>query len=123
MESIKYGLFVFVKFTAAALVCLAGFSSSFAYERPAKDAVVKRAGETPGVDKRMEIQQKRIDAGVASGRLSTDQAATAQGLKNKLSSDAAVAKADGKVTKEERSLLHSDAKSVNQYLIEHRKAK
>ena len=64
---------------------------------------------TPGVDKRIENQQKRIDQGVASGQLTGKEAVRMQKREDHLKSDVAAAKADGTVTPQERKKLQHEA--------------
>jgi hypothetical protein len=71
---------------------------------PAKDPAA-----TPGIDKRQENQQKRIDAGVKSGQLTEREAARMEKRQDKLQADKQKAQADGVVTKQERRQLHHEA--------------
>ena len=65
---------------------------------------------TPGIDKRMANQQKRIDQGVASGQLNAKETSRLQKREAKLAADTtAAAKADGVVTAAERKKLHREA--------------
>lgn len=68
----------------------------------------KDAAATPGVDKRIGNQEKRIDQGVKSGALTAPEAAALQKGEDKIKVDQAVAKADGVVTKPERKQLHQE---------------
>jgi hypothetical protein len=72
-------------------------------------AVAKDAAATPGLDKRQANQQKRIEQGVASGQLNKKEAVRLEKREGKLEADKLVAKADGKVTKQERRQLHREA--------------
>ena len=82
---------------AAALSVLA--SSAFAQTSPAA---------TPGIDKRVETQEKRIDQGVKSGELTKREAARLEKREAKIQSDVAKAKADGVVTTQERKHLNRE---------------
>lgn len=87
---------------------LAASGAAFAQATPAAPAV-KDPAATPGLDKRQAEQQKRIDQGVASGQLNKREATRLQAREAKLEADKQAAKADGKVTKEERKKLHREA--------------
>ena len=63
------------------------------------------AVSTPRIDQRAINQDKRIDAGVASGQLTAKETRTLDKRDAKLNADIAAAKADGKVTKAERAKL------------------
>jgi hypothetical protein len=67
------------------------------------------AAATPGIDKRQENQQKRIDAGVKSGQLTDREAARLEKRESKLQKDKEKAQADGVVTKQERRQLNREA--------------
>ncbi len=60
---------------------------------------------TPNIDKREEIQQKRIAAGVNSGALTAKETVNLEKREAKIESDKQAAKADGVVTKQERTKL------------------
>ena len=64
---------------------------------------------TPGLDKREANQQKRIDQGVASGALNAKETNRMDKREAKLNADEAAAKADGKVTHQERMHLKREA--------------
>lgn len=64
---------------------------------------------TPGIDKRQENQQKRIDAGVKSGQLTDKEAARLEKREDKLQKDKEKAQSDGVVTKKERQQLNREA--------------
>jgi hypothetical protein len=61
---------------------------------------------TPGIDKRQEIQQKRIDQGVQSGELNKREAARLERRQERIGRMEDKAKADGTVTKKERARIH-----------------
>ena len=61
---------------------------------------------TPGIDKRQEVQQKRIDKGVESGQLNRREARRLQHHQGHIQNLETRAKADGKVTKNERTRIH-----------------
>ncbi len=61
---------------------------------------------TPGIDKRQEIQQKRIDQGVQSGELNKRETARLERHQAGIEKMENKAKADGTVTKKERATLH-----------------
>lgn len=82
------------KIIAAALVALP--LSGFAQD----------PGATPGIDKRQEMQQKRIDQGVKSGELNKREAARLQRRQDRIENMEQKAKADGTVTKKERARIH-----------------
>ena len=66
----------------------------------------KDPAATPGVDKRQEVQQKRIDQGVQSGRLNQKEATRLERRQERIEKMEDKAKADGVVTKQERKKLH-----------------
>jgi hypothetical protein len=61
---------------------------------------------TPGIDKRQQAQQKRIDQGVQSGKLNPQEAARLQRRQDRIGEMEQKAKADGTVTKAERARIH-----------------
>jgi Skp family chaperone for outer membrane proteins len=63
---------------------------------------------TPKLDQRQINQQKRIDQGVASGSLTSKEAANLDKRQDKIEADEAAAKADGKVTRAERRKLQRE---------------
>jgi uncharacterized membrane protein YebE (DUF533 family) len=60
---------------------------------------------TPKIDAREQRQDARIDQGVASGQLTTKEAARLDARETRIQQMEASAKADGKVTKAERSQI------------------
>jgi uncharacterized membrane protein YebE (DUF533 family) len=72
----------------------------FAQTAPAKDPAA-----TPGIDKRQAEQQKRIDQGAASGRLTPNEAARLEKGQQRVQKMEDKAKADGKVTPKERARI------------------
>lgn len=95
--------------TLITALVLAASSAAFAQTTPAPAPAAKDPTATPGLDKRQAEQQKRIDQGVASGQLNDKEAARLRAREAKLEADKQAAKADGKVTKEERKKLHREA--------------
>jgi hypothetical protein len=89
--------------TLITALVLAASGAAFA-QAPAADPAA-----TPGVDKRMANQQKRIDQGVASGQLNAKETNRLQKREAKLAADTTAAKADGTVTAAERRKLHREA--------------
>ena len=75
---------------------------------------------TPGVDKRQEVQQKRIDKGVESGQLNTKEAGRLERHQAHIANMESKAKADGTVTKNERARLHH-AQDQESQRIHHQK--
>lgn len=69
-------------------------------------AQAKDPAATPGIDKRQEIQKKRIDQGVQSGELNKREAARMERHQAGISKMEDKAKADGTVTKKERAKIH-----------------
>jgi len=61
---------------------------------------------TPGIDKRQQVQQKRIDKGVASGQLIGKEATRLERHQRHIQKMESAAKADGTVTKNERERIH-----------------
>jgi hypothetical protein len=76
---------------------------------------------TPGVDKRQATQQQRIDQGVKSGALTTQEAEKLQQGQAKIEAAETKAKADGTVTSKERERLHhmQDSQSKKIYREKH----
>jgi CTP synthase (UTP-ammonia lyase) len=85
--------------TVIAAIVLAASGAAFA-QAPAA---------TPGIDKRIDNQQKRIDQGVASGQLTAKETNRLDKREAKLAADTTAAKADGKMTKAERRKLRHEA--------------
>ncbi len=63
---------------------------------------------TPGIDKRLDNQDKRIEQGEKSGTLTPREANRLESRETKTQADLAAAKSDGKVTKDERKDLHQE---------------
>ena len=63
--------------------------------------------ETPKIDQRQANQERRIDQGVASGQLNEREAARLNKQQNHIDNMENKAKADGVVTKKERSKIHN----------------
>ena len=76
---------------------------------PVAPATVKDPAATPGIDKRVANQQKRIDQGVASGQLTAKETNRLDKREAKLAANTTAAKADGKVTRAERRKLKHEA--------------
>jgi len=66
-------------------------------------AQIKDPAATPGIDKRQEIQQKRIDHGVQSGELNKRETARLDRHQERIEKMEGKVKADGTVTKKERA--------------------
>jgi hypothetical protein len=66
------------------------------------------APQMPGIEKRQEIQQQRIEKGIQSGQLTKKEAARLQKQQQKIEADEQKALADGKVTKQERRKLQRE---------------
>lgn len=75
---------------------------------------------TPGVDKRQEMQQKRIDKGVESGQLNARETGRLERHQAHIANMESKAKADGTVTKNERARLHH-AQDQESQRIHHQK--
>jgi hypothetical protein len=67
------------------------------------------AQATSGIDQRQANQQKRIEQGVASGQLNQREAARLEKREAKLEANKQAARADGKVTPQERKQLQHEA--------------
>ena len=76
---------------------------------PVMTQVAKDPAATPGLDKRQANQQKRIEQGVASGQLNAKETLRLEKRETKLEADKQAAKADGKVTPQERKQLQHEA--------------
>lgn len=61
---------------------------------------------TPGIDKRQEAQQTRIDKGLASGQLTGKEATRLERHQGRIQKMESAAKADGTVTQNERVRIH-----------------
>lgn len=61
---------------------------------------------TPGIDKRQELQQKRIDQGVKSGELNKREAERLERRQERIGKMEEKAKSDGVVTQKERARIH-----------------
>ena len=88
--------------TIAVVLALGFGATAFAQTTPPapKDPLA-----TPRIDKRQANQQKRIDAGVASGSLTQKEADRLKAEQARNAKREEVAKADGVVTKKERAAL------------------
>ncbi len=60
------------------------------------------------VERRAARQQKRIDQGVATGKLTPKEAANLERREAKIEKDIAKAEADGKITKKEQAKLNAE---------------
>jgi hypothetical protein len=65
--------------------------------------------QTPGLDKRQENQERRVEAGVESGQLTEREAQRMENAAGRLEDKEAKAKEDGVVTKKERVQLNRQA--------------
>lgn len=61
--------------------------------------------ETPGIDQRQANQERRIDQGIASGRLSEREASRLNNQEEHINNLEEKAKSDGVVTKKERARI------------------
>lgn len=98
--------------TLMTALVLAASGAAFAQPAPVIPAVapvVKNSVATPGLDQRQVNQQKRIEQGVASGQLTPKETARLGKRESKLEADKQTAKADGKVTPQERKQLQREA--------------
>lgn len=77
--------------------------------------------DTPGIDKREANQEKRIEQGVKSGALTQKEAANLERGQARVEKMEAKAKADGKVTRQERKRIHKaqDHQSKKIYRAKH----
>lgn len=82
---------------------------------------------TPGIDKRQEMQQKRIDQGVQSGELNKREAARLERRQEHISKMEDKAKADGTVTKKERARVqhaqNHESRDIHRQKHDRQKAK
>jgi hypothetical protein len=85
---------------ALAMTALAG--AALAADKPPSN-------ETPGLDKRQQNQEQRIENGVNSGQLNQREANRLEHAGDRLEANEAKAKADGKVTAKERARLQHEA--------------
>lgn len=83
------------------------------------------SGATPGVDKRQERQEQRIEQGKASGELNNREARRLERQQKGVARAEAHAKADGTVTPRERKRLHNmqDGTSKRIYKQKHDRQK
>jgi hypothetical protein len=90
-------------------------------------AQAKDPAATPGIDKRQEIQQKRIDQGVQSGELNKREAARLERHQAGIEKMENRAKADGTVTKKERAKIHHaqnhESRRIHRQKHDHQRAK
>lgn len=75
---------------------------------------------TPHIDKVQAKQEARIEQGVASGALTSKEAAHLDKQQDKIAEHEGMAKADGKVTKKERKSLHRQQRRAS-HAIHHQK--
>ena len=83
------------------LLCIAALTLAFAAPGYAQTA-------TPGIDKREANQEKRIEQGVKSGALTQREAAKLEAGQAKVEKMEDKAKADGKVTRQERKRIQKE---------------
>lgn len=97
--------------TLIAALVLAASGAAFAQTTPSTTIVpvVKDPAATPRLDQRQANQEKRIELGVASGQLNKREAVRLEKREGKRQADKLVAKADGKVTVQERKQLNREA--------------
>ena len=69
---------------------------------------VRDPNATPGIDKRLDNQEKRIEQGEKSGSLTPHESERMEVRHDKAEADLAAAKSDGKVTKDERKDMHQE---------------
>ncbi len=92
-----------IKHTIAAAILAAFIAPGLA---AAQAPAPKDPAATPGIDKRQDNQQKRIDQGVQSGQLDSKEAARMDKGQARVDRIEDKAKSDGVVTKDERRRLH-----------------
>ncbi|MFZ6657444.1 hypothetical protein [Undibacterium sp. TJN19] len=63
---------------------------------------------TPNIDKRQEVQQKRVAKGMETGALTAKEATNLEKRETKIEADKQAAKADGVVTGAERAKLEHE---------------
>lgn len=81
-------------------IVLAALTAPTLAQAPARDPAA-----TPGVDKRQEIQTRRIEKGTSSGQITEREAARLQKGQGRVERMEAKAKEDGVVTRQERARL------------------
>ena len=69
-------------------------------------AQTQNPAATPGIDKRQDVQQQRIDKGVESGQLNGREASRLERHQQHIQNMETKAKADGSVSKNERARIH-----------------
>lgn len=91
----------------------------------AAGAVFAGPTDDPGIQKREQRQEKRIDQGVKSGELTPKEAGKLEAEQAKIKQDEAKMKADGKLSKEERKQLHREQNRASRdiYKKKHNKRK
>ena len=101
--------------TLMTALVLAASGAAFAQTTPAPAPAVpavqttRNTTATPGLDQRQANQEKRIEQGVASGQLNKKETIRLEKREGKLQADKLLAKADGKVTPQERKKLQREA--------------
>jgi hypothetical protein len=98
------GIFMKLKTTLAALI-ISGLALPVLAQSspPAVDPAA-----TPGIDKRLDNQEKRIEQGTQSGALTSREARRLKAREARTEADLAAAKADGQVSRVERKGLHQE---------------
>jgi hypothetical protein len=86
-----------------ATLALAGASLWFSVPSLAADPAA-----TPGIDKRLDNQERRIQRGEKTGQLTEREAGRLERRQDKIQGDLDTAKADGAVTRNERAKLHRE---------------
>lgn len=95
--------FVAVLGIASLALVLPAAHVSAASERPPVDKAA-----TPGLDKRTDNQQRRLDQGTESGRLTEREANRLVKRQEKIQGDVTQAKSDGVVDRAERRQIHRE---------------
>lgn len=109
-----------IKNTIAALIVATLALPVLAQPAPSAAPPSKDPAATPNIDQRIANQQKRIDQGVKSGALTTQETARLEKREDKIKADTAAAKADGQVTQQERKRLQHEL-NQNSRAIHHGK--
>lgn len=97
-------VFIMQKRTLA-LACVAAFLSASVLAQPAP---AKDPAATPQIDKRIANQEKRIEQGAQSGALTPRETKRLEQGEIRIKADETAAKADGKVTRQERQQLQRE---------------
>lgn len=79
--------------------------------------------DTPGIDKELAGMKTRIEQGVSKGNLTKDEGVSLEAKRVALQGEVTAAKADGKVTDQERKDLQAKVKDLSKLIYNEKNPK